>query len=541
MKKQNAFSSRAFRKGTLSVVFAVIVMIAVVLVNVVATAVSERYPFSLDLTANKDYTIELSDEYDTFVKGIDLPVEITVCAAEDDFTGSGYASGMVSTLGLADYYEGVSETTGKYARQVSMFLKSFPILNDNISVTFADPNSVTDFAAVSSQYTKDALNYGDIIISCNHPATDGSTFERYQILKMSDIFTTEMNQEYYYSGYQYCYEITGSSLAGGVVSALYIVTSEESVEVAVLGGHNTNTEYAGYLENFLKKNNYTFTEVDNLLNADIPEETMFMIVSAPQTDYTAEEIKALEEFLVNGGSYGRTLVYLPACNQPVLPKLEEFLQEWGIEVLPAISYDETEGNSYQYPYWVFAQAADSEYTEGFDGNAQYFYPMNYRLTRTAFDSNNGYTTTKILTTGENAYGYPIGDSVPDSWTVADAEYKGQFDLVVMSTYQKLDSSADVAGQSNVLVISGDYFLYEDILASSACYNSTLLLNLFNGLSGQEDGTTVSIEDKTISTTSFYEQIINTYAGQAVMIIFVAAIPLLLVVVSFVIWKKRKKK
>ena len=62
MKKSNMFSSRAFRKGTLSIVLTVVVIVAVMLVNVLATAVSQRYPFSVDLTSNKDYTISLSEE-----------------------------------------------------------------------------------------------------------------------------------------------------------------------------------------------------------------------------------------------------------------------------------------------------------------------------------------------------------------------------------------------------------------------------------------------------------------------------------------------
>ena len=78
MKKSSVFSSRAFRKGTLSVILTAVVIVAVLLVNVLATAVSQRYPFSVDLTANKDYTIALSEEYENFVKNIDMDVEMIV-------------------------------------------------------------------------------------------------------------------------------------------------------------------------------------------------------------------------------------------------------------------------------------------------------------------------------------------------------------------------------------------------------------------------------------------------------------------------------
>lgn len=538
MKKNTVFSSRAFQKGTLSLISTVVILVAVVLLNVAATAVSQKYPFSLDLTANKDYTISLGDQYTTFVEGIDLAVDITVCAPKDDFDNGNYASYMIQTLMLTDYYNGsVSDTTTKYARQVGTFLQAFSVMNDKISVKFVDPNSVTEFAPISSQYVNENLAYGDVILSCEHPASNGGTFKRHQVLSMKDFFSAEMSQEYYAYGVT-AYTISGSSLAEDVVSALYIVTSQSSVEVAVFGGHNTSQDYVGQLQSFLTKNNYTFTEVENLLNAEISDETMFGVIAAPNTDYSAQEIKVLEQFLENDGKYGRTLAYFPSCSQPELPNLEEFLAEWGIEILPAVSWDETEGNYYSYPYMVFAQPGETEYTETFDSTKQYFSPMNYRLVRTTFESQDGYTTQKILTTSENTYGFPIGEDIPEDWDVKDSKYKGQFDVVSMSTYQPKDTTAE---QSHVLVVSGDYFAYEEILSSSAFYNSTLLINLFNGLSGQEDGTTVTIEEKVISTGSFGDQIMNTYAPLAVMVLFMGIVPVSLIAVSLVIWYRRKRK
>lgn len=539
MKKSNMFSSRAFRKGTLSIVLTVVVIVAVMLVNVLATAVSQRYPFSVDLTSNKDYTISLSEEYENFVKNIDMDVEMTVCAAEDDFNNSSYASAMVQTLSLTDYYTGISESTTKYARQVSMFMQAFSVLNSKINVTFANPNSVTEFAPISSKYTSDTLEYGDIIISCQHPSTNGETFERYQIVKMTDIFTVEATQDTTYYG---MYNITGSSLSGEIISRLYIVTNDSSVEVAVLGGHKVNTEYSNMLTTFLKKNNYTFTNVDNLLKDKIKAETQMAILVAPTNDYTADEIKVLDSFLKNDGNYGRTLVYLPSTAQPELPLLEEFLVEWGIKILPELVVEEENYNT--YPYNILAQAADSKYTEGFnkDGNSdQIIYLGTTRALKTLFESQDGYVTQKILVSGEKAAGYPLFEDVPEDWQPGDAKNRGVQDMAVLSTYQKADSANGVAGESHLLVLSGDILAEQELLSNSYCYNSTLILNLFNGLSDQDTGVSVSIEDKVISTTSFYEKILNSNAGIVVIVVFVAVLPLCLVVLSFVIWRRRKKK
>jgi len=554
MKKQSFFSSRAFRKGSLSLAIAIIAIATIVALNVVVAVVQEYYPLTVDLTSDKDYTINLDGDYLTYVENIDKQVDIIVCAADEDFENGAYASYMVQGLGLSDYFIGsFSDSTLKYARQVAAFVKSFPTINDNISVDFINLNSPTEASAVTQRFGDEELVYGDIIVACKHTAAEGSEFDRYQVVPMTDIFTMEQNQEIYYTYYETAYDITGSSLSSSVVSALYIATQAKSVEVVVLDNGISSTsgnmmdQFAALempsLQTFLKKNNYTFTTVKTLVNADLPETAEFLIIPAPQKDLSAAEIKAVEEFLENDGQYGRHLVYLPSTTQPVLPNVEEFLAEWGIELLPAYGYD----NDYATDI-LLAQPADSEYTADMDVTAEYFAPTVYRLMRTAFDSHNGYTTTKLLTTTKNTSGVPITEeTLPEGWSAADSEYQGQFDLAIKSTYQYLESSTSAAVESDVIVISGmpffgvDPAMGEDILTSTAYYNSTFTLKLFNGLSGQDEGETITIEDKVINTHSFYAEIQNKNTASVVTWVFMAIVPLALIVVSVLIWIKRKRR
>lgn len=544
--KNSFFSSRAFRKGSLSLIFTVIMIVAIVLLNILVTAVSNKYPFSLDLTADQDYTVTLEDEYKTFVEGVASDVEMIVCASEDDFENGAYASYMAQNLTLVDAFMGdFSESTPKYARQVALFMKSFPTMNKHFKVTFLDLNSPTEASSITKRYPDETLQYGDIIVSCNHPATDGGTFERHHVIPMTDIFTVEQNQEFAQYGYT-ANTITGSSLAGGVVSALYIVTRSSSVEVAVLSsGSEQEDAYVENLETFLEKNNYTFTKINNILTEKIAEETKFLVVAAPQKDLSAEEVKKLDEFLKNDGNYGRSLVYLPSIYQPELPKLEEFLQEWGIEILPAYAVDEDNAYYDYYSMGILAQAGDSDFTA--DMGSQYFAPTMYRALRTTFESQNGYTTKKLLVTGENSYGVPLTEeSLPEDWTGADSDYQGQLDLAVMSTYQYMASSTSQAVESNVIVLSGESFFSTDgqgasVLSSAGYYNATFTLNLFNGLSGQEEGVSVQIQDKVINTKSFLTEIQDKNTPQVVSWLFMAVVPVALFVISLVIWIKRKRR
>lgn len=56
-KKKRRGVSRKFRYGTLSTVLTLVVVAAVVLVNVVASLLNDRYPLNLDLTSDKDYPV----------------------------------------------------------------------------------------------------------------------------------------------------------------------------------------------------------------------------------------------------------------------------------------------------------------------------------------------------------------------------------------------------------------------------------------------------------------------------------------------------
>ena len=225
--------------------------------------------------------------------------------------------------------------------------------------------------------------------------------------------------------------------------------------------------------------------------------------------------------------------------------MEEFLNEWGINVLPAYAVDEENVYYDYYSMGILAQPAESDYTA--DMGSQYFAPSMYRALDTLFDSQNSYTTTKLLVTGEKSYGVPLTEEeLPEDWTGADSNYPGPLDLAVMSTYQHQEDANSAVVQSHVVVLSGETFFSTDsqgakILSSAGYYNATFTLNLFNGLSGQEEGVSVQIQDKVINTKSFLAEIQDKNTPQIVSWVFMAIVPVTLIVISLVIWIKRKRR
>ena len=540
-------NSKAFKRGGMAIVTVIAAIIIAILLNVIVTTINDRFPFSVDLTANSDYTINLDGEYEQYVKNVSSDIKVTVCAPEDDFEGSTYVNAMVQNCGLNVSSDDVTTMYSKYARQTLLFVKSFPAINNKISVEFRDPNSVTDFSEIKNKYSGDNLAYGDIIVSCTHKTESGEDNERYRIIKMTDIFSTEVNQSLYSQlamyGSTYYNNLTGSNLATEMTSAIYTVTSESSVEIAVLGSHGAqtangeNSELAG-LKSLLSKNNYTFTDIANPLTDEIPEDAPFVLIYQPTEDYTADELTKLSNFLINGGSYGKNLIYVASAAQPELPNLEQFLSEWGIGVLPLVGYDET--NYYSSPSYLVSQPADSDYTSNYDAASTVIYPDVYRLARRTFETESRRYTTQIVTSYDTTVGRPV--DADQNWKAAEATESGPFDLILMGSAYDSKGDGEKTDESHVVYFGGTYFLNQQILSADSIYNSTLTLNIFNGISGANETTeTVNISPKVISANSFSSQLINNSAPTVMYIVFVGIIPVGLIAAGIIIWNRRRKR
>ena len=540
-------NSKAFKRGGMAIVTVIAAIIIAILLNVIVTTINDRFPFSVDLTANSDYTINLDGEYEQYVKNVSSDIKVTVCAPEDDFEGSTYVNAMVQNCGLNVSSDDVTTMYSKYARQTLLFVKSFPAINNKISVEFRDPNSVTDFSEIKNKYSGDNLAYGDIIVSCTHKTESGEDNERYRIIKMTDIFSTEVNQSLYSQlamyGSTYYNNLTGSNLATEMTSAIYTVTSESSVEIAVLGSHGAqtangeNSELAG-LKSLLSKNNYTFTDIANPLTDEIPEDAPFVLIYQPTEDYTADEITKLSNFLINGGSYGKNLIYVASAAQPELPNLEQFLSEWGIGGLPLGGYAATTYDS--SPSYLVSQPADSDYTSNYDAASTVIYPDVYRLARRTFETESRRYTTQIVTSYDTTVGRPV--DADQNWKAAEATESGPFDLILMGSAYDSKGDGEKTDESHVVYFGGTYFLNQQILSADSIYNSTLTLNIFNGISGANETTeTVNISPKVISANSFSSQLINNSAPTVMYIVFVGIIPVGLIAAGIIIWNRRRKR
>ena len=268
----------------MNLVFALLIVLliaAVVLLNAVALVLANRYPLSLDLTANAAY--EIGSDTKTILAGLSDDVTIDVLSDENAFSQDAYLM------------------------QAKRILDQYPRYSERVKLRYIDYAADPSYAASHPDLT---LADSDVIVSANG---------RVKQVALTSLF----NYAYTATG---SITIESSRAEEAVTGAIQYVLSGESVQIGVLSGNGEQS-----VENFtslLVNNNYTLKSAvpatDDLSVYDA------LLLIAPQTDLSEDDIRALEAYLYNGGSYGKTLFYTASVTQTELPNIETFLAEWGV-------------------------------------------------------------------------------------------------------------------------------------------------------------------------------------------------------------------
>ncbi len=406
---------RSVKHGAYALVLTAVFVAAVVGLNVAASALSDAYPLTLDLTSNKDFSI--SDENLEYIEKITRDVTITVCADKEEYSDGTYAS-LITSSGVYD------TSSGLFFTQTEQLLKEYEMRSEHITLQYIDPQS-TDFTKYASKYSSEDFTTGDILVECEFEL-DGKKIQHYRHLDAFDLYeitSTQENQNYYtlyYSGYSYV--LASSNIETAITSAIYSVTSDKTLQVALITANGGQT--VDNLQSLMETNNYTFFEIDNLVTQDIPEDTDLVIIAAPTMDYSESELKKLDEFLDLDGKLGKNIIYIPDASQgDKVPNLTAFIGEWGFKINQGYAFA-TDDSTYNYtPNQLYGTAdEESEYLESL-GDENYIYLCEqYTAINVAFEEQEKRQTEVLISLPESAVCVPVG--ADDTWTSEDAEGKG---------------------------------------------------------------------------------------------------------------------
>ena len=432
-KVSKILKSRRFKRGGMATAFTAVFIIAIILVNVVVSLLSERYPsMNIDLTADKVNT--LSEEALEVAKSVEDETTIYMIGSntwlENAINQSGYPYG--SLVSLAD---------------------KLVEANSKIKVENVDLEKNPTFA---NKYANEKLTNGYVVVESS---------KRHRVLTINDMFPAEQNSQTYQTTY---YNNADSALA----TALKQVNLAEVPVVAMDTGHQE--ALSNEMENlttFFEDNAFDVVEFD-ILKEDIPENTQLLFLATPTTDYTQDELAKLDTYLSNKeGEKTRTLMLTAMPGQAELPNLSSFLAEWGI------GYDSTSvilesdtrrilgGSNGMY----LSNASEENDLSGEGSYPLLVTPYSVSLDL-LFDANNSVVTYSLATTADTSY-LQKADSDKDTSETAE---KASYNTIVMAR-KALDSAGSY--YANVLVMGSSHMLLSTYLNTSAFSNGQYFSDL----------------------------------------------------------------
>lgn len=519
-KKENEQKPKEHKKlkhGMMSTILTIVFVAVVVLVNVVATVLFDRYPVTIDLTKDKIYSI--SDESEEYVKKIDTDVLITVFAEEDAFKGL---------------------TT--YTRQADEVMKKYSKYNSKIKYRYVDIDSNPD---IVKDYTNDSVSQYDIIVETN-PEKDIKRTRKITLLDLVN-FSDEFNKtltNYGMSVESFAQQagnalsaistltqyygtdiISGSNADQAFTSALMTVTDPNPITVTFLTGRNEVDELA-YFKTLLTANGYTVNTVD-ITSDDIPEDTTVAVVPAPQNDYLPDDVKKLDNFLDNNGKLGKQLLYIASAQQQDTPNLDEFLKDYGLQVGKGIICESNSSNYYNQPYLTIATDLSENFMQDVATNDPQLIIQTCRPVKQLFDEKNKIKTEGYVKSTSDAY-------LMDPQSQKTIEKGQQNYMAVSSRVTYLDGNDAV--YSNVIAAGTEFIFRDDVLPYTQYQNREYVLSLLNGITHKTDG--IVIEPKTIDA-NVYD---ITASQQSVLKwTFILIVPVIVLAIGLVIWLRRKNR
>lgn len=342
---KNTFNKRKFRYAGTSVALTALIIAAVIIFNVIFSALSTKFLWYVDMTPDLLYS--LSDECidliqngdDSFDNSTNSPVamvdkiraENKAYNAENSLTEGmdGYRDehSMINIIFCDDADTLQANSTQRYVYYTALELQEkFPdyinIINYNI---IRNPSAVSKYKVTSTS----TIATTSVIVEF------GTEFRIYTLRSFFTFSSDEDEEPWAYNGEK--------KFAAGILA----VTRAESPIACITANHGESLSDYELLYT-LEDAGYTVAYID-LANEEIPADCRLIVVYNPNSDFLVkdgisdvDEISKLDAFLDGTNSM---MVFL-SPDTPVLTNFEEYLEEWGI------SFDRFTDSTGTYPYMV---------------------------------------------------------------------------------------------------------------------------------------------------------------------------------------------
>lgn len=477
---QKASRRRALHAGAYSTVLGAIVLVLVILLNLVMQAVPTKFT-EFDISTGQMFT--LSETTTSMLAALDKDVTA--------------------------YY--LAET-GNEDTNITRILDRYAGQSSHFSWEQRDPALYPTFAA---QYDAADATNGSVILVCGENSTLVDYYDMY---------------EYDYSNYYTTgsYELNFAA-ENALTTGVAQVTRDTTYTLYALTGHGETSLGSDFTE-VLDNAGITLEEI-NLTTTELPAEADAVLINAPQTDLTTDDLDTLRSYLEGGG---RLLVTTSLLYET--PNLDTLLAEYGMTREEGLLV-ETDPNYYAYRYagtYLLPQLASNDVTAGIADGLYVFAPTAQGIltaddgettAETASEKDLSFTT--LLSTSDNAYSM-LAYETATTLEQGENDPTGSFEVAV--------AAEDATSGSAIVWINCGYVFTDEINAAVSGGNAQLMGSILNWMNGEENATVIESRSMSAETLTVPSNLIMPLG-----LLFVIVLPLASLIIGVVIFILRRRR
>ena len=355
---------------------------------------------------------------------------------------------------------------GQESTVLDKLLDRYQDLSDLITVVKKDPDIYPTFA---QQYTDETVVNNSLVVECG---------DKSRYISYDDIYQVD--------------------------TASYYTVSDELPKIYLLSGHG-EVALSDNFSNELTRSNYETVEDFSLLNVDeIPEDCDALLINAPTSDISDEELTMLRDYVQGGG---KLLVLSGPQKEASLTNLDTLLADYDVTVSDGIVVDtDREHYAFTAPYVLMPDIESSDITDPLtEESSHVIVPIAQGLTV----GSNG-SVTALLTTSDEAFNKAAGYAMT-TYEKEDGDTDGPFTLAVSIT----DSTAE----GKIVWVASDYLLDDTYNSYSSGANLDLVMNGLSWMIGKNDA--VSIRAKSLNNSYLT---ISSSSATVLKVVMIGVIP-----------------
>ncbi len=384
---------------------------------------------------------------------------------------------------------------------IENLLGKYESLSDHVTVEVKNPDVYPTFAA---QYTGETVYNNSLVVECG---------DRSRYIAYEDIYLQEVD----YSTYSASYSFDGE---GQISSAIDYVTREELPQVYRLTGHG-EAALSEVFSGQLTRDNIEVTDFSLLTENGVPEDADCVLIYAPESDISEEEVTLLQSYVTGGG---KLLVLAGPTQDGILPNLYSLLESYGVTAVDGMVVEsDSQYYTFGYPYILLPDMADSDVTESLIAEG-YSAVMPISLGLTVSGSASGVTA--LLTTSDTAFSKAAGYAMT-TVDKEDGDTDGPFALAVEVT----DGSGEMIWFTSSLLVEDAY----NSISSGG--NLDMVMNALSALIGEQES--LSIRSKSLS---YNYLTISESQASTIKTVMIGMIPLAFAAAGvYAVVKRRSKR